>query len=258
MTTRRLVIAGNWKMNTTSATARELAAGVAAGLPAGHETLEVVVAPPFPYLSAVREVLSETPVRWGAQNVWHEPPGAYTGEVAVEMLTDLGCTHVILGHSERRHVLGETDDLINRKIKAALAGGLTVIFCVGELLAEREKGETEAVLDAQLQGGLDGIRAAEMARVIVAYEPVWAIGTGKTATPEQAQAAHNHLRNRLGERYNTETADSVRILYGGSVKPDNAATLLQCPDIDGALVGGASLKAESFLAIVAAGVQVGR
>jgi triosephosphate isomerase (TIM) len=255
MTMRRQLIAGNWKMNTTRRSAQQLATAVVAGLLDGHEALDVLVAPPFPYLVAVRETLNGSPVALAAQNVHPEPPGAFTGEVAVDMLRDVGCTHVILGHSERRHSLGETDEFINRKVKAALAGGLDVILCVGELLSERESGKTESVLDGQLEGSLADVAAADMPRVVIAYEPVWAIGTGVTATPEQAQAAHRHLRKRLADRYNPETANACRILYGGSVKPDNADSLLTCADIDGALIGGASLKADSFLTIVAAGIR---
>jgi len=241
-------------MNTIRRTAQELAAAVVAGLPDGSDAVDVLVAPPFPYLAYVRETLHGSPVALAAQNVHPEPPGAFTGEVSVEMLRDVGCSHVILGHSERRHSLGETDEFINRKVKAALAGGLTVILCVGELLSEREAGRTESVLDSQLDGSLADVPAGDMANVVIAYEPVWAIGTGVTATPEQAQAAHDHLRKRLADRYNPKTANACRILYGGSVKPDNADSLLTCADIDGALIGGASLKADSFLAIVASGI----
>jgi triosephosphate isomerase len=249
---RRPLVAGNWKMNTTRDSARELAAAVAHAVPEGDDSVEVMVAPPFPYLTTVSDALAGSGVVLSAQNVYQESPGAFTGEVAVEMLLDVGCRYVILGHSERRHVLGETDVIINGKILAALAKGLDVVFCVGELLEEREAGNTEAVLDTQLDGGLEGVSEADMSRVVVAYEPVWAIGTGKVATPDQAESAHAHLRSRLAARYNAEVGDAVRILYGGSVKARNAAELLGQPNIDGALVGGASLSAEAFLPIVEA------
>jgi triosephosphate isomerase (TIM) len=255
MTMRRLLIAGNWKMNTVRQTALDLATAIVKGLPDGHDAVDVLVAPPFPYLTAVRDELNGSRVELAAQNVHPEPPGAFTGEVSVDMLRDAGCTQVLLGHSERRHLLGEIDEFINRKVKASLAGGLQVILCVGELLSERESGQTESVLDRQLNGSLDGVSAGQMANVVIAYEPVWAIGTGQTATPDQAEAAHRHLRKRLAERYNPETAGACRILYGGSVKPDNADSLLGLADIDGALIGGASLKADSFLAIVASGIR---
>jgi triosephosphate isomerase len=239
-------------MNTTLASACELAAAIAQAVPAGDDSVEVMVAPPYPYLTAVGEALAGSGVVLAAQDAYHESPGAFTGEVAVEMLLDVGCRSVILGHSERRHVLGETDAVINQKITVALSKGLDVVFCVGELLEEREAGNTEAVLDTQLDGGLAGVSEADMSLIVVAYEPVWAIGTGKVATPDQAESAHAHLRSRLAARYNAEVGDCVRILYGGSVKAENAAELLGQPNIDGALVGGASLKAEAFLPIVEA------
>ena len=253
---RRLLIAGNWKMNTVTGSARELAEAIVSGLPAGCRSVDVLVSPPFPYLSVVRETIGKSAVMLAAQNVSPEPPGAFTGEIAVEMLKDVGCSHVILGHSERRHVLGETDEFINRKVKTAIEGGLDVILCVGELLSQRESGHTTSVLDEQMNGSLAGVSTQQMSHVVIAYEPVWAIGTGVTATPDQAEQAHGHLRKWLSERYNSGIADSCRILYGGSVKPDNANSLLGRSDIDGALIGGASLKADSFLAIVAAGMSV--
>jgi triosephosphate isomerase len=254
---RRPLIAGNWKMNTTAQSAVALARAVAAAAPS-LPNVDVLVCPPFTYLSAVVEAVRGSSVAVGAQNSWPEPPGAFTGEVANEMLLDVGCTSVILGHSERRHVVGETDSLINRKVRAALAHGLTVILCVGELLEEREAGNTEGVLDTQMAGGLADVAAEALANVVIAYEPVWAIGTGRTATPDQAQAAHAHLRNWLRGRYNPAVAGATRILYGGSVKADNAAELLRQPDVDGALVGGASLKAEAFLPIVQAASVVAK
>jgi len=250
---RRPLIAGNWKMNGSSAFAVSLAREIAAEA-AG--AVDVLICPPFPYLPAVVAAVNGSAVKVGAQNAWHEPPGAFTGEISMDMLTDVGCTSVLVGHSERRHVLKETDTLINAKIKAARAAGLQAILCVGELLEEREAGQMSAVLDTQMAGGLAGIDEQVLADVVIAYEPVWAIGTGRTASPAQAQEAHAHLRNWLRTRYNPAASERTRILYGGSVKADNALELLQQPDVDGALVGGASLKAASFLPIVRAGCQV--
>jgi triosephosphate isomerase len=242
-------------MNTVRQTALELTSAIVDELPENHDAVEILVSPPFPYLAAVWEILNGSRVVLAGQNVHPDPPGAFTGEVSIDMLKDVGCRFVILGHSERRHLLGETDEFINRKVKAALAGGLNVILCVGETDSEREAEQTESVLDNQFNGSLADVAAADMANVAIAYEPVWAIGTGKTATPDQAAAAHRHLRKRLAERYNSETANACRILYGGSVKPDNADSLLSLAEIDGALIGGASLKADSFLAIVASGIE---
>ena len=252
---RRLFVAGNWKMNTTRQSGVELASAVAAACPKPG-LIDVAVCPPFPYLESVAKAISGSSVQLGAQNCSHEKPGAFTGETAVEMLLDVGCHWVILGHSERRQILKETDADINRKVKTALAKGLPVILCVGELLEQRQAGKTEQVLDTQMDGSLDGIDAAAMQKVVIAYEPVWAIGTGVTATTEQAESAHAHLRRWLVSRYNQQTADQTRLQYGGSVKPDNAAALLSQPNVDGALVGGASLKAADFLAIVRAAESV--
>ncbi len=249
---RRKFVAGNWKMNTTLASAQALAKELAAAVPADRTQVDVLVAPPYPYLLAVHQALAGSAIQLGAQNAWHTAPGAYTGEVGVDMLKDVGCQQVILGHSERRHVLEESDELINRKVKAVLAGGLDVILCVGELLAEREADQTEAVLNLQMAGGLAEVSSEHFSRITIAYEPVWAIGTGKTATPDQAEAAHAYLRNWLKEQYTPEIAQHTRILYGGSVKADNASELLSQTNVDGALVGGASLKTEQFLPIIQA------
>ncbi len=248
---RRPFIAGNWKMNLNRAQAVELAKAVAAKAE-DYPQAEIAVCPPFVYLDAVAAALKGTPVGLGAQNLYYEKSGAYTGEVSASMLTDVGCKYVILGHSERRHVMHESDDLINKKVHAALAAGLVPILCVGELLSQREAGETLVVIAEQFEGGIDGVSAEQMKGIVLAYEPVWAIGTGKVATKEQAQAVHADLRKMIAERYNADTAEAVRIQYGGSVKPDNAAELLAQPDVDGALVGGASLKVSDFLGIVAA------
>ncbi len=247
-------IAGNWKMYTTLAAAKELAAAVAKGAPA-DPNIRVAVCPPSAWLTAVASVLKGTAVSLGGQNCHFEKEGAFTGELSPAMLLEAGCQYVILGHSERRHGFGETDALLNKKTTAALGAGLKVIFCIGELLAEREANQTETVLDRQLTAGLAGLTSEQMANVVLAYEPVWAIGTGKVATPEQAQAAHAFVRGKIRTLFGEKVAQAVLIQYGGSVKPDNAATLLNLPDVDGALVGGASLKADSFLAIVAGAVR---
>jgi triosephosphate isomerase len=248
---RQPFIAGNWKMFTNTATARDLAAAIVKGV-ASSTSVRVAVCPPFPYLATVADALRGSSVALGAQNCYPEKEGAFTGEVSPAMLVDVGCRWVILGHSERRHVLCENDAFINRKIKSALTSGLGVIFCVGETLQEREENHTEQVLDAQLTGGLAGLGAAEIGKIVVAYEPVWAIGTGKNATPEQAQQAHAFIRGQIGKRFGESAAAALLIQYGGSAKPENVASLLSQPDVDGALVGGASLKAEQFLAIVKA------
>jgi triosephosphate isomerase len=247
---RRPFIAGNWKMNTNRASAVALAEAVAKKA----ETIngvDLAVCPPSCYLDAVGRAIAGSKVVLGAQNMYHEKDGAFTGELSAAMLCDLGCKCVILGHSERRHVLGETDAAINRKVHAALAAGLIPIVCVGELLAEREAGQTLPVIRRQFDGSLAGLSADQMMKIVIAYEPVWAIGTGKVATPQQAEDVHLALRKLMEERYNKLLAEAVRIQYGGSVKPENAAELLKQPDIDGALVGGASLKADQFLGIVA-------
>jgi triosephosphate isomerase len=246
----RKLIAGNWKMNTDRAEAIKLARGVVDG--AGtHSNVDLLVCPPFVYLDAVREIVQGTPVALGAQNMYHEASGAFTGEVSAAMLKDVGCTYVILGHSERRHILGETDSDVNRKSLAALAARLTPIVCVGETLDERESGETAVVIRRQFDGSLANVTADQVEKVVIAYEPVWAIGTGKVATPQQAEEVHAELRELLKKRYNERSAGNVRILYGGSVKPSNAKDLLSQPNIDGALIGGASLKTDDFLGIAA-------
>jgi triosephosphate isomerase len=247
---RKKFIAGNWKMYTTLAQAKELAAAVAKGVTSDAAT--VAVCPPFPWLPAVAEVLKGTRVALGAQDCHFEKEGAFTGSVSPQMLLDAGCKYVIVGHSERRHGLNEGDELLNKKAKSALAAGLEVIFCIGELLAEREGNRTESVLHRQLTAGLAGLAPAQMAKLVIAYEPVWAIGTGKVATDQQAQDAHAFVRKTVAGLFGQPVADALVIQYGGSVKPENAAGLLSQPDVDGALVGGASLKADSFLGIVKA------
>ena len=249
---RTPLIAGNWKMNTESASAQELAAAVASRA-AEAADVELLVCPPLVYLTTVRDALGDALVGLGAQNMYHEPKGAFTGEISAAMLKDVGAAYVILGHSERRHVLGESDADINKKTHAAIEAGLKPIVCVGELLEEREAGKTADVIRSQFEGSLADISADAMSSVVIAYEPVWAIGTGKVATPEQAEEVHADLRKQLASRYNQEVADKVRILYGGSVKPDNAGELMALPNVDGALIGGASLKADDFMAIALAG-----
>jgi triosephosphate isomerase len=213
-------------------------------------TREVMIAPPFTALEAVAAVLADTRLRLGAQNLHWETTGAYTGEIAAPMLREAGCSHVIIGHSERRQYFGETDDTVNRRLRAAVAGGLIPVVCVGETLEERESERTEAVVVRQLRGGLAGLDADALAACVVAYEPVWAIGTGRTATPEQAQDVHALIRRELGALAGERLAAGTRVVYGGSVKPDNVDALMAQPDIDGALVGGASLDAASFTRIV--------
>jgi triosephosphate isomerase len=245
---RRPVIAGNWKLFKTTA---ETVAFIREFTPLVKEntTVEIVIAPVFTSLAPAAAALEGSSVRLSAQDCFWESEGAFTGEVSPPLLRDVGCSHVIIGHSERRQYFGETDATVNRKIKAAIAAGLTVLFCIGETLAEREGGLTFDVLKTQLSGGLDGLSAADMKHLVVAYEPVWAIGTGKTATDDQAQEAHAFIRGTLADLCGADVAAATRILYGGSVKPENVAGLMAQPDIDGALVGGASLKPDSFAAI---------
>ena len=254
---RKLFIAGNWKMNFSARQSQALASDLAAGLPADCP-VDLAVCPPFIYLAAVKAALDSSPIALGAQDVYPEPNGAYTGEISAEMLLDVGCQYVIVGHSERRHTImpPEDDAIINRKTLAAVDAGLKVILCIGETLAQREQDQTEAVLDRQLTGGLAKVGPAQAGQLVIAYEPVWAIGTGKTATVEQAQQAHAFVRQRLGQLLSNDAAGNIRIQYGGSVKPDNAAELLAQADVDGALVGGASLKIDDFLEIIKAGSGV--
>jgi triosephosphate isomerase len=245
---RRKLIAGNWKMNMDRAGGVALATGIA---DRAGEVLDVdlLVCPPSVYVAAVADAVKGKGIEVGGQNMYFEPSGAFTGEVSAAMLLDVGAKYVILGHSERRHIFNESDAEINKKTHAALAAGLAPIVCVGELLDEREAGRTAEVIKTQFEGSLAGITAEQILGVVIAYEPVWAIGTGKVASPEQAEEVHADLRNLLAKRYNQGVADRVRILYGGSVKASNAAELLGQPNIDGALVGGASLKVEDFLGI---------
>ncbi len=243
---RKPCIAANWKMNKTAAETRAFLTEFIP-LVKDANNVDIVIAPPFTSIYAAAELLANSSIHLAAQNLFYEEKGAYTGEIAPSMLADAGCSHVIIGHSERRQYFKETDDTLNRKTKIARKHGLEVIFCIGESLDEREAGKTFDVLNREICEGLKDVPAA---CIIVAYEPIWAIGTGKTATTEQAQDAHHYIRERLAALYGAATAYGIRILYGGSVTPDNIDALMSCADVDGALVGGASLKAESFSRIV--------
>lgn len=255
---RKRLVAGNWKMNLDLKSARELVTGTRAAFPATSvpaDRVDVVVCPPFPYLFPIAKALDGSGFLLGAQNLFAEPNGAYTGEVSAEMVKDTGATYVILGHSERRHTIGHHEDdwMTNQKLHAALRVGLTPILCIGETLEQRQAKRTETVLTFQLRAGLTGVTESQARQVVIAYEPVWAIGTGQTASPQQAQEAHAHVRGELG-RLVGAAGQGVRILYGGSVKSDNAPSLFSQPDVDGGLIGGASLKADSFAGIVRAAI----
>jgi triosephosphate isomerase len=246
---RTPIIAGNWKMYKTVGEACDLVKELLVGL-GDVRGREAVVCPPYTALYAVRPLLVGTNLQLGAQELFHESQGAFTGAIAPGMLTDVGCRYVIIGHSERRQYFGETDAGVNRKLKAASAAGLRPIVCVGESKPQRDAGEAEPIVTGQVRAALAGVTAEQLAEVVIAYEPIWAIGTGATATSADAQAMHLAIRTTLAELYGDEAAQGVRIQYGGSVKPDNIDELMAQPDIDGALVGGASLKADSFLRIV--------
>ena len=252
---RRFLIAGNWKMNLDCAAAEALAGEIRSRC-GSHSAVDVAVFPPTIYLQTVARALAGSSIGLGAHNMYQESNGAFTGETSASMLLDAGCTSVILGHSERRALMRETDQDVNARLHAALRAGLVPVVCLGETLQQREAGQTATVIQAQFSGSLADIPAEAIARVVIAYEPVWAIGTGKVATGAQAQEIHADLRKMLELRYNPGLARQVRILYGGSVKPDNAGELLACPDIDGALVGGASLQAAGFAGIVREAVSL--
>lgn len=247
---RKNIVVGNWKMNNTIAESIELAASIAEKAGAAKPGCEVGIAPAFPALHEVGKVIGSSGVKLAAQNCHYENDGAFTGEVSTRMLTAAGCSYVILGHSERRQLFGETNEVVNRKVKKALAEGLRVILCVGETLEEREAGVTDKVVTAQVTEGLAGV--SEISNLVIAYEPVWAIGTGKTATKEQAQEVHASIRATIEKLYDAQAAQALHIQYGGSVKPGNAAELFGMPDIDGGLIGGASLKVDDFMAIIEA------
>ena len=251
---RRYLIAGNWKMNKTASEGQTLAQEIVAAV--GSETkVDIVVCPPFTGLHIAAAALGGSSLRLGAQNCHTEASGAYTGEISAAMLRAVCCDYVILGHSERRQYFGESDAFINKKVHAALKNGLQPILCVGELLAERESGKTLEVVKTQTLGGLEGVAKEDASKVVIAYEPVWAIGTGKVATTAQAQEVHAFIRSLLAERFGAEAAAGMRILYGGSMKPSNAPELLAQPDVDGGLIGGASLEAKSFAELVAAAAK---
>jgi triosephosphate isomerase len=252
---RKSFVAGNWKMNTDVHSSVKLAQGVVSGCKemAGNN-VDVAVCPPFVYLQQVGMALQSSHIALGSQDVYFEQKGAFTGEISSAMLKDVGCAYAICGHSERRHVIGETDELINKKVHAAILGGLLPILCVGELIEERKANKTTEVVTRQMKKGLAGLSAEKMSAVTIAYEPVWAIGTGLTATPQQAQEVHALIRKLLSEMYDRKIAGEIRIQYGGSAKPDNAGELMAQEDVDGLLVGGASLKADDFVAIVKAAV----
>lgn len=252
MAHRTPIVGGNWKMNTDLASAVELADNVVASCSPFVQHTDIALFPPFPYLQAVGKTLGHHGILLGAQDVYYEASGAFTGEVSAAMLVDLNVAVVLTGHSERRHIIGESDELVNLKTRAALDAGLWVILCVGETIEQREAGQVDDVNVRQLTIGLDGVPVEQMRQVIIAYEPVWAIGTGRTATPEDAEAVHRVLRATLADLYDESVAESVRIQYGGSVKANNARELFSQPNIDGFLVGGASLKADEFAAIVKA------
>jgi triosephosphate isomerase len=249
---RKKVIAGNWKMNKNISESASLVSALKNLLSSASVNADVIVCPPFTSLDTVNALVKGSAVKLGAQNMYFEESGAYTGEISAEMLKSAGCEYVILGHSERRTIFGESNQVINKKIKKALASGLKPIFCVGETLNERETGVTNSVIKTQIEEGLKDVSADDIKKIIVAYEPVWAIGTGKTASPAQAQEVHAFIRGLVKELYNNEVAEGLIIQYGGSMKPENAKELLSQPDIDGGLIGGACLKADSFLAIITA------
>lgn len=252
---RQKFVIGNWKMHTTTAEASHLAMAIAAGM-GTDDSVIVAVCPPFPYLALVGDRLKGSRVALGAQNLYPAKAGAFTGEVSPTMLLDLGCQYAILGHSERRHILGESDAFIHHKVRVALDAGLDVIFCVGETLAERQADQTQTVLDRQLLQGLDGLSAVTLTHLSIAYEPVWAIGgSGHHATPQQAQDAHAIIRHRFGQIFGARSAQTLAIHYGGSVNPEDADALLSRPGVDGVLIGGDSLKAEPFLAIIQAAIR---
>lgn len=247
---RKKVIAGNWKMNKDLKESINLISEIINGLNELAPGADVIICPPFTSLETAKTLIKDSTVQLGAQNMCSEESGAFTGEISADMLLSVGCQYVILGHSERRSIFNESDELINKKIKLALSKGLKVIFCFGESLEDREKGTTFDVVRSQIENGLRDIENGGLSNIIMAYEPVWAIGTGKTATPEQAEEVHLFIRNLLIENYSPESAENMTIQYGGSVKPENSKELLSQPNIDGALVGGACLKADSFLGII--------
>ncbi len=253
MPARTPFVGGNWKMNTNAQQGHELATSLVSGLGSGCG-VEVVIFPPFVYLRELAASIAGSDISIGAQDAYFQDNGAFTGEISLEMLKDCGVKSVLTGHSERRHVIGESDLLVNRKTRAVLSSGLQAVLCIGETLEQRENGKTDAINEHQTRAGLDGVSKEHLGSVVIAYEPVWAIGTGKTATPQDAQNAHANIRELIASMYDHESAEAIRIIYGGSMKPGNAAELMGMPDIDGGLVGGASLQAEDFMGIIRNGV----
>jgi len=249
---RKKIIAGNWKMNNDLSESQNLITRLTSGLSNLKINCDVIICPPYTSLSEANTLIKNTAIKLGAQNVYYEDNGAYTGEISPLMLKSVGCEYVIIGHSERRTIFKESNEMINKKIKKSLEHGLKVIFCIGETLEEREKNITNDVIRKQVMEGLQDISEKDISNMIIAYEPVWAIGTGRNATPQQAQDVHLFIRKLIEDKYSMSSADNLTIQYGGSVKPDNAKDLLSQPDIDGALVGGACLKAESFIEIIKA------
>lgn len=251
MANRTPFVGGNWKMNTNAQQAASLIDALT--ISGARDGVEVTVYPPFVYLRDVAKGLEGSDISLGAQDCYFQPNGAFTGEISTEMLRDCGVGSVLTGHSERRHVLNEPDVLVNKKTRAALEAGLQVVLCIGESLEQRESGKTDAINEHQTRAGLEGVGKDQLGSVVIAYEPVWAIGTGKTATPENAQDAHAKIRDLVAQMYDQQAADAMRVIYGGSMKPGNAGELMSMPDIDGGLIGGASLKGEDFRAIIDAG-----
>jgi triosephosphate isomerase len=256
MPIRTPFVGGNWKMNTDAKGGNELAQALASGLDS-PSAIDVAVFPPFVYLRDVSDALAGSDIQLGAQDVYDQPNGAFTGEISIDMLRDCGVRSVLTGHSERRHVIGETDTIVNRKTRAILDAGLQAVLCIGETLDQRESSKTDAINEHQTRAGLEGVSKEQLSNVVIAYEPVWAIGTGKTATPEDAQDAHAKIRELITTMYDQDAADAIRIIYGGSMKPCNAPELMTMADIDGGLIGGASLKPDDFLSIIQAGLPQG-
>jgi triosephosphate isomerase len=256
MPNRTPFVGGNWKMNTNAREGVDLARSLSSGT-AGTGGVDVAIYPPFVYLREIHDATSGSDILLGAQDAYDQPDGAFTGEISTEMLKDVGVRSVLTGHSERRHVIGESDTIVNKKTRAVLNAGLQCVLCIGETLEQRESGNTDAINEHQTRAGLEGVSKDQLTSVVIAYEPVWAIGTGKTATPEDAQDAHAKIRQLIGQMYDQEAAEAIRIIYGGSMKPGNAAELMGMADIDGGLVGGASLNAQDFLEIIRAGVPQG-
>jgi triosephosphate isomerase len=254
---RKTIVAGNWKMNMDANESEDFIKEIVASMPALPENCSVIICPPYTSLSVAADLLKNSVLGLGGQNMSEHDGGAYTGEISWKMLQSVGCEYVILGHSERRQYSGETDALINLKVKKALKAGLVPIICVGETLSQREEGRTMETVSTQVNGVLDGLTPTEVSRGVIAYEPVWAIGTGKNATPEQAQEVHGRIRALLSEKSGEVVGESISILYGGSVKPDNVAELISQSDIDGSLVGGACIKLDSFLSIVNSSMKQG-